>query len=77
MAKQSNNALIIFLCITLGLGLPLTAWLLLRTMTHERVIDIQTDRLKRNEKELSGLRDEIKEELERLRAARKALKVPD
>ena len=66
MAKQhENNALIFFLCILLGILMPLSAWFYLRVMTVEAGDELRQQQFK-------GLRDEVKEELKRLQAARKA-----
>jgi hypothetical protein len=66
MAKQhESNALIIFLCVMLGIALPLSAWFYLRVKTVEAGDQIRQEQFK-------ALRDEMKAELMRLQAARKA-----
>lgn len=65
MAKHEDNWLVVLLSVLLAICMPLTAWFMLRTAT------LQARDEARQEKYI-GLRDEVKEELKRLQAARKA-----
>lgn len=65
MAKRENNALVVLLSVLLGICMPLTAWFMLRTATLQA-------RDEARQAKYVGLRDEVKEELQRLQAARKA-----
>lgn len=65
MAKRENNWLVVLLSVLLGICMPLTAWFMLRTATLQAADDVRQQRY-------VGLRDEVKEELQRLKAARKA-----
>lgn len=63
MAKQhDNNALIVLLCLLLGLALPLSAWLLLRVMTVEAVISIKSDKLDEKIHQLERLLEATKKD---------------
>lgn len=68
MAEQSGNKfLIIILTLLIGVSVPLASWFYFRMMVTDKALTIKVQ-------QMNAVRDELNEELKRLKAAREAEK---